>query len=107
MSSAPAFVMSELLMSFWTSACLITAAKLGLADLLASGPKTPSELAAATGTQAEPLFRLLRALASKGVFAEDDEGRFALTPTGLPARSGGVGRRDLRRTPNSAARLLL
>src|SRR5262249_54373138 len=52
----------------------------GLADLLAAGPRTPDDLAKATGTQPDPLYRLLRALASNGVFAEDDQGRFALTP---------------------------
>src|SRR5262249_55054226 len=72
--------MRDMLTAYWTSACLITAAKLGLADLLASGPRTPADLAKATGTLPEPLYRLLRALASNGVFAEDGQGRFALTP---------------------------
>jgi O-methyltransferase domain/Dimerisation domain len=76
----PGVVMRDMLTAYWTSACLIAAAKLGLADLLASGPKTPAELAKATGTQPEPLYRLLRALTSNGVFAEDEQGRFALTP---------------------------
>src|SRR5262249_49644180 len=55
-------------------------AKLGIADLLTDGPKTADELAAATGTNARALSRLLRALASIGIFAEGEGYRFALTP---------------------------
>jgi hypothetical protein len=57
------------------------AAELGLADLVADGHSMSSEeMAVATGTHAPTLFRLLRALASVGVFAEVEEHRFALTP---------------------------
>ena len=55
-------------------------AELGIADLVASGPRTAEELADATGTHAPSLFRLLRALSSVGVFAEIDGRRFRLTP---------------------------
>ena len=69
--------------------CLITqlvyvVAKLGIADHLAAGPRTASELAAAAEVHPEALYRVLRALASLGVFAEDTAGRFALTPTAAP-----------------------
>ena len=63
------------------------AAKLGIADLLVGRPKTPAELAEATGTRADTLHRLLRALASRGVFAETTDGRFALTPVAEGLRS--------------------
>jgi len=63
------------------------AAKLGIADLLVSGPRTAADLAQATRTHAPSLYRLLRALASLGVFAEDSEGRFALTPLAECLRS--------------------
>jgi ubiquinone/menaquinone biosynthesis C-methylase UbiE len=56
------------------------AAKLGLADLVEKGPKNSQELAQVTHTHAPSLYRLLRALASVGVFAEDAEHRFGLTP---------------------------
>lgn len=79
-SPPPGIVMRDMLTAYWTSASLIAVAKLGIADRLASGPKTPAELASATGTLAEPLFRVLRALASVGVFEEVEGGRFALTP---------------------------
>jgi hypothetical protein len=59
---------------------LAVAARLELADLLKDGPKSSAELAAATGANAEALVRLLRTLASLGVFAEPAPDQFALTP---------------------------
>jgi hypothetical protein len=56
------------------------AAELGIADALKDGPKQVEELAAATSTHAPSLYRLLRALASVGIFAEIDDRRFTLTP---------------------------
>ena len=44
------------------------------------GPKNSDELANSTGAHPSSLYRLMRALASIGVFAEDDRGRFRLTP---------------------------
>ncbi len=63
------------------------AATLGLADLLADGPRASDDLAAATGAHSDALYRLLRALASVGVFREEDGHRFALTPLGDGLRS--------------------
>ncbi|NIM52941.1 MAG: methyltransferase [Gemmatimonadales bacterium] len=62
------------------SQCVYVAAKLGIADLLKDGPKSSEELAAATQVHARTLYRILRALAGLGVFAEDQERRFTLTP---------------------------
>jgi orsellinic acid C2-O-methyltransferase len=67
------------------------AAELGIADQLANGPKKAQELAAATGTQAGPLKRILRGLAVLGVFAQTDEGAFSLTPLGQSLRSDVAG----------------
>ena len=64
---------------YWVSQMVHVAAKLGLADHLADGPRTTDELAAATGTHARSLYRLLRALASVGIFSEADDGRFTQT----------------------------
>src|SRR5690349_15991324 len=58
------------------------AAKLGIADLLESGPRHCDELAAATSTHAPALYRLLRGLESLGLFSEVAERQFALTPLG-------------------------
>ncbi len=68
------------------------AAKLGIADLLAEKPLTAEELAAATGTHAPSLYRVLRFLAMAGVFAENSDGKFELTPIAELLRSN---------TPNS------
>jgi hypothetical protein len=51
----------------WVSAIVYAAAKLGLADHLAAGPKSAAELAGATGTHAPSLHRLMRSLASLGI----------------------------------------
>jgi hypothetical protein len=76
-----------MLTGYWTSQSIYAAAKLGLADLVKDGPKTAEQLAAATGTQPEPLYRLMRALASVGVFREDDYRRFVMTPLAAPLQS--------------------
>lgn len=52
------------------------AAQLGVADRLLEGPRSSTELAVAIGAAAEPLERLMRALASHGVFARDAAGRW-------------------------------
>ncbi len=72
------------------------AARLGLADLLAEGPRRAEDLAAAAGAHAPSLRRRLRALAALGVAAEEVDGRFGLGPLGGPLRSGVPGSvRDL------------
>lgn len=58
---------------------LSVAARLGIADLLADGPRTSEELAAAAGAHAPSLHRVLRALASIGIVREDTRGRFHRT----------------------------
>jgi hypothetical protein len=67
------------------------AAKLGIADLLKDGSKHSQELARATGAHQGSLYRLLRALASFGVFAEDEQGRFELTPLASLLQTGTPG----------------
>lgn len=66
---------------------LSLAAELGLADLLANGPRDIEELAQATSTHARSLYRMLRLLSSVGVFTEARPGQFALTPLGECLRS--------------------
>ncbi len=73
-------VMMRLLSGFRVTQLLALAANLGIADLLADGPQTAEELARATATQPDALYRALRALAGVGVFAELDGRRFTLTP---------------------------
>jgi len=59
---------------------LCVAARLGIADKLKEGAKTAKELADETGAHAESMFRMLRALASLGIFEEIEGKRFGLTP---------------------------
>jgi hypothetical protein len=66
--------------AYQVSQAIHVAATLGIADLLEDGSKSADELAEATGTYAPTLYRLLRALASIGVFTEQSDGRFGLTP---------------------------
>lgn len=83
----PQFVMLQMIAGFWVSQTIQIAARLGLADLVNDGPKTADELAQSTGTHAPSLYRALRALASVGVFIEDDQRRFAQTPLSETLRS--------------------
>jgi len=62
-------------------AALTLAANLGIADLLAEGPKTSEALAIETSTHPPSLYRVLRLLSSFGVFSEIDPGLFAQTAT--------------------------
>lgn len=63
------------------------AARLGIADLLAEKPQTAAELAARTNTHGPSLYRVLRTLASVGIFAENANGKFELTPVAALLRS--------------------
>jgi orsellinic acid C2-O-methyltransferase len=67
------------------AACV--AAELGVADLLATGPKFANELANATGCHGPSLHRLLRALSTVNLCCEAEDGAFALTPLGSLLRS--------------------
>lgn len=79
--------MARMITGYWISQMVHVAARLGLADHLADGPRTAEELARLTGSHTRSLYRLLRALASVGVFSEDGDGRFRPTPLGDCLRS--------------------
>ena len=63
-----------------TPTAVRVAATLNLADLIAAGVDTIPELAGRTGTNEDALGRMMRHLATHGVFAEPEPGRFALNP---------------------------
>jgi len=67
---------------FWIACSVYTACKLNIGDLLAKNPQTAEQLAKQTNTHAPSLYRLLRALASDGIFSEDENGVFSNTPLG-------------------------
>ena len=71
--------MMQLATGYWLSKALFCAAKTNVADQLAEGPKPVAELAAAASVHEESLYRVLRALASLGIFEETDHGVFTLT----------------------------
>jgi hypothetical protein len=83
----PAATLLGLINGFRVSQAIHVAATLGIADLLKQGPRSSDDLAAATGTHVDALYRLLRALASVGVVREDTDRRFALTPLSECLRS--------------------
>ncbi len=85
--SAPQDQLAQLMAGYWHTQAIYVAAKLRLADLLRDSPRTAAELAQATGTNTRSLYRLLRALAGVGIFAEDEQHCFRLTPLAECLRS--------------------
>ena len=67
-------------MGFLRSACLYVVAKLEIADHLAEGEQSAADLASRSGADPEMLYRIMRYLASEGVFEERPGQQFALTP---------------------------
>jgi len=84
---APPVAVLQLVTGRWVAQMVGVAAELGLADEIQTGPKTAEEVAGAKGLHPAPLYRLLRALASVGIFAEQDDGRFRQTPMSDALRS--------------------
>jgi hypothetical protein len=80
--------MLELASGFMSTHAVYAAARLGIADVLADGPLSPGDIAAETGSDPDATYRLLRACAMFGVFTEDGDGRFGLTPLADALRSG-------------------
>jgi hypothetical protein len=83
----PQMVLMQMATAYWVSQSIYAAAKFGIADQLKSGPMHYEQLAIATGSDAQSLYRLLRALASVGIFAEGESGYFTSTPLGDFLRS--------------------
>jgi hypothetical protein len=79
-------------LGYWVSRALYAAAKLGLADKLAGGPRSAAELAKETGTLPSALHRLMRLLAGLGILKTERDGqKFSLTPLGDAMKSGAPG----------------
>jgi len=77
----------KMIFGFTLSRSIAVAAQLGLADLLKEEPASADKLAQAVGAHPRSLYRLLRALSGAGVFAEEPDGRFGLTPLSELLRS--------------------
>ena len=87
MDDDPRRALLRLVSAYQLSQALHAAARLGIADRLADGPRSSDELAAETGTDPDALHRLLRALAASGVFRQLEGRRFELTTLGEGLRS--------------------
>ena len=85
-STGGAWRLAHLLDGYITTQLLYVAASLGIAEVLADGPLSGSEIAATVDADPGMLTRVLRGLAAENVMAETDDGRFALTPTGQALR---------------------
>jgi hypothetical protein len=96
----PDVAAAQLVLHFSTgyivSSALQAVVKLQIADELAKGPRTAADLAHATRVQEDPLYRVLRALASVGVFEEKEPRTFALNTAAHLLRADAPGSvRDL------------
>jgi hypothetical protein len=84
----------EQLMKFivgkWISKPVYAAAALGIADMLAEGPKSIGELSVESGTHRASLYRMMRALASAGIFSETKDRHFELTPMAECLKKGAM-----------------
>jgi hypothetical protein len=91
----PEAAAAQLLMQLGTghvlASALQVAVRLGIPDRLADGPRAVADLARETHTSEDALYRVLRALASVGVFDETASRRFGLTLAGQMLRKGGSG----------------
>jgi len=92
-TSDPSAELLRLVNGFQISQALHVASLLALADYLKDGPKSADVLARACDAHPRSLHRLLRALAAIGVFHENDDMEFSLTPVGFCLTSDAVGTR--------------
>jgi SAM-dependent methyltransferase len=87
---SPQDQMMQFITAKWISQPIKVAAQLGIADLLADGPMNVEDLAEKTGTHAPTLYRLLRALAGRGIFEEQEGEVFGLTPMAQCLQTGAM-----------------
>jgi len=87
----PQLAVMDRMFGLLRTATLGTAARLRIADLVADGPLSGAELAARLGTDADATHRLMRTLASFGVFTLRRDGRFAQNRLSAVLRSGAAG----------------
>ncbi len=83
----PALRLMQFITGHWVAAAVYAAARLKLADLLEGGPKSSDDLAEAVGAHKPSVYRVMRALATLGIFDEIAPKRFQLTEVGDLLRS--------------------
>jgi len=79
--------LNQMIGGYWVTQAIYVAAELGVADCLTTGARAVEEVAEQTGANAGALYRVLRALSSVGIFQEDGDRRFSLTPLAERLRS--------------------
>jgi hypothetical protein len=84
-------LIGQLLFGKQMTYCLSGVARFGVADHMSATPMAVEEIAGKTGAHAPSLYRVMRMLASMGVFKEERGKRFALTPAGELLKSGAPG----------------
>jgi hypothetical protein len=77
--------------SFRISVAIYVVAELGIADMLATGPQLSTALASMANADAGALYRVLRMLATAGLFEEVSPRRFGLTTLGAGLRHDVIG----------------
>ncbi len=84
-------IMMQLITGYWMSQAVGVAAHLGIADAVAAGSCTSAELGEAVGAHSDSVYRLMRLLASIGVFGQQGDDCFTLNPLGETLLSEGPG----------------
>ncbi len=84
-------LLTEMISGYQRSQMVLVASQLGLADLIAAGPKTLTELAEATQSNPDSLRRFLRTLIGYGLFRQEEDGRYRMTPLAEPLREDAPG----------------
>ena len=92
MSSELSHQLNHMICGYWISQTVYVVAKLGIADLVQAGPRHVDNLARESNTRSDLLFRVLRAAASLGLFAETEPRTFAQTPLSDLLRSDHPGK---------------
>jgi predicted O-methyltransferase YrrM len=90
-TEAPHVEIMRMLHAPLVTQALAVAAELGVADLVAGGPRSVDDLAAAVDADPDALYRVLRALAGSGVFSEVSPRTFGSTPLAETLRDGAEG----------------
>jgi O-methyltransferase domain len=84
-------LIGQLLFGKQMTYCLSGVARFGVADHMNATPMAVEEIAGKTGAHAPSLYRVMRMLASMGIFKEERGKRFALTPAGELLKSDAPG----------------
>ena len=87
----PQVALLEMIHGAWDSQALYAAAKLGISDALARGPRTPEQVSEVIGGDPDSVARLMRHLATLGLFTALDDGSYRLTAIGEAMRSDVTG----------------